>query len=490
MVILTNTQKNIQKKPVTGTSSSIYRQEIDSKLQEKGQTQSENEGERKGNWTQKFGNIGNIYENAGEYMSNIQYPNIPYHNIHTPEFFPKKDLLPEKVDLTIKMNEDNFRKMVRGIQVIGGQDIDDRNEITSFKVSGCSLPGKENNRCNKNYTSFLIDFYSWDYKNIYSLRMNGWRCGIVLEMKDRQVKIEIEYEEPPDNQQIKIDNNNINLTNYIDNVPTDPEQFVKFMFNDVISKEYNKKYAKNILKLKEQVNDMSIITQMTNLDRLFNNVNNKIKIEGKINPIVPTIQLSQVNQSQVSQSQRIQSQVNQSQVSQSQVNQSQVSQSQGSFCTTVDKNSNTIISKNDNTSSRYLPSKKTVSNLTKPFRKKTQQQIQTQKQINDNNIFIAYNNIKNIEEKQINQNYFDKILGLIEHSKIENFLKENIDSLSFCKLAPSRVGSITNLLQVNDDYNLYKINKAPFFMRNIPNNTKIKFILNNEVSDSVSAQNI
>lgn len=267
------------------------------------------------NWRQKFGNnvthiygklpnIGetasNIYEGAGNlYKGASNYVST----IHTPEFFPKNPLLPEKVDdLTIKMSPNDFSNMIDGIGLIGRQFLnkDIKNKVTSFKVHGCSLPEEDRQRCKGNYISFLIDFYNSGSENIYSLQMNGWRCGIVLKMKDRQVTIE--KDENTQIGYIKIDNNNdiINLSEYIDNVPTnvptnvpkDPEPFAKFMFNDVISKEYNKKYSIDILQLNEQINDIKLIKDTIGLNTLFNDKDNKIRIVGEITP--PIVQLNMV----------------------------------------------------------------------------------------------------------------------------------------------------------------------------------------------------
>lgn len=143
---------------------------------------------------------------------------------------------------------------------------------------------------------------------------------------------------------------------------------------------------------------------------------------------------------------------------------------------------------------KFLPTsnnlKRTVSKIN-PFKGKTSEQIKKQTEINDNKIFNAYRDIKIIKTKQINQNYFDKILSKIDRNEIQNF-PENISTLSFCKLAPSILGSITNtntnVLQVNGN-KVYKIKKAPFFMKNVSNNTIIDFVVN-DISDSESVENI
>ena len=375
----------------------------------------------------------NIYKS----ISNIpirSMPNISMPDIHIPEIYKKNLLFPKKVDdLTVKMNEKNFQKMVHGIQVIGGQDIPNRYEITSFKVRGCSLPDEDRPRCNGNYTSFLIDFYNWQNENIYSLQMNGWRCEIVFSMKDRQVKIEIEYEEPLNDQQIKIGNETKNIKDYIENplyIKLSKEmknfvteeknkllellnyenEFVYFMFNIVISDEYNNKYSEKYFG--EKLKDMEIIRQMIGLDRLFNVKNNKIRIQHEI--------------------------------------------------------------QNKSIFSFFL--RQGDRNKTKPI---------------DSSLYLSNEKLHSKEEKQMNPTYFKKIFLLIDHSEIENFPKEeDITSLSFCKYAPSRVGSITNLLEVNDN-KLYKIERTPFFMKNAPKNKRIIFQKNisNTESELTSSSN-
>lgn len=192
-------------------------------------------------------------------------------------------------------------------------------------------------------------------------------------------------------------------------------------------------------------------------------------------------------------------------------NSSQGSSSQvGSSCEIATKNNNnknknssviteTIVpsgKKDKKTYSRflpsgYLPTKQTVSKF-RLYEKKSQQQIKQQKrkqkEMIDDNIYKDYFkiNTKNIKIKEINQNYFEKILGLIE-DKPEGF-PQDITSLSFCKLKPSRLGSITNLLRVNGD-KLYKIERTPEFMKNVSNNIIIDFIIGG-ISNSVSVQNI